>query len=283
MKILVFDTSSIISLVTNNLLGTLNPLKERFRGEFYIPKSVEYELVDKPLEGKMFKLEAMMVRRAIRNKLLNVYSNEINVESLLNKVNSIYYEKGKPINIVSKAEVEALALAVNMKAEAYVVDERTMRLLVEDPEKLKLRVEELTDSLRRLQAEFENFKKRRDKEEQERMVYHDARMIEQLLPIIDTFESALKHVREVSADEKLINGVELIFGQLFSALEKQGLRSMDVVNKPFDPYKADALMQEKTAPEKDNIVLEELQKGYMFKDRVLRHAKVKVGVADKSE
>jgi len=153
----------------------------------------------------------------------------------------------------------------------------------EDPEKLKLRVEELTDSLRRLQAEFENFKKRRDKEEQERMVYHDARMIEQLLPIIDTFESALKHVREVSADEKLINGVELIFGQLFSALEKQGLRSMDVVNKPFDPYKADALMQEKTAPEKDNIVLEELQKGYMFKDRVLRHAKVKVGVADKSE
>ena len=137
MKILVFDTSSIISLVTNNLLGTLNPLKERFRGEFYIQKFVEYELVDKPLEGKMFKLEAMMVRRAIRNKLLNVYSNEINVESLLNKVNSIYYEKGKPINIVSKAEVEALALAVNMKAEAYVVDERTMRLLVEDPEKLK--------------------------------------------------------------------------------------------------------------------------------------------------
>lgn len=137
MKTLVFDTSSIISLVTNNLLGTLNPLKEKFRGEFYIPKSVEYELVDKPLEGKMFKLEAMMVRRAIRSKLLNVYNRDINVESLLNKINSIYYAKGKPINIVSKAEVEALALAVNLKAEAYVVDERTMRLMVEDPARLK--------------------------------------------------------------------------------------------------------------------------------------------------
>ncbi len=151
----------------------------------------------------------------------------------------------------------------------------------EDPEKLKLRVEELTDSLKRLQAEFENFKKRRDKEEKERLIYHDAKLIEQLLPIIDTFEAAIKHVRELSGDEKLISGVEMIYSQLFSALEKQGLRRMELLNKPFDPYKADALMQEKTSPENDNIVLEEFQKGYMFKDKVLRHAKVKVGVADK--
>lgn len=151
-----------------------------------------------------------------------------------------------------------------------------------DPEKLKAKAEELTDSLKRLQAEFENFKKRRDKEEQERIIYHDAKIIEQLLPIIDTFEVAIKHIKEISNDEKLVSGFEMIYSQLFSALEKQGLRPIEVLNKPFDPYKADALMQEKTSPEQDNIVIEEFQKGYMFKDKVLRHAKVKVGVADKT-
>jgi len=137
MKTLVFDTGSIISLVTNNLLEILKPLKEKFKGEFYLPRSVEYELVDKPIEGKMFKLEAMMVDSIIKDGTLTMYNQILNVESLLSKMNGIFLVNGKPLSIVSKAEVEALALAVALKSEAYVVDERTMRLLIEDPLRLR--------------------------------------------------------------------------------------------------------------------------------------------------
>ncbi len=137
MKTIVFDTSTIITIVTNNLLGLLKSLKERFGGEYYIPKAVEYELVDKPLEGKMFKLEAMIVRRAIKTGLIKKYNTEINAENMLNKINSIYMVKGKSIQLVSRAEVEALVLAVSLNADAYAVDERTMRLLIEDPERLR--------------------------------------------------------------------------------------------------------------------------------------------------
>ncbi|MBS3174957.1 hypothetical protein J4440_03700 [Candidatus Woesearchaeota archaeon] len=137
MKNLVFDTSSVITLVTNNLLDLLMPLKSKFKGDFFIPKSVEYELVDKPLQGKMFKLEALIVRNVIKNNLLKTYSDNIDVDSLLNQINSMFIMNDRPIILVSKAEVEALALAINLQSSAYVVDERTMRLLIEDPIKLK--------------------------------------------------------------------------------------------------------------------------------------------------
>ncbi|MEK6947859.1 MAG: hypothetical protein AABX19_01305 [Nanoarchaeota archaeon] len=137
MKTIVLDTSSVISLVTNNLLEIIKPLKEKFKGTFYIPESVEYELIDKPLETKMFKLEAIMVSKAIEDKDFVVYEESIDVGSLLHKINNLYFVNGKPISIVSKAEVEALALAIKLESSAYAVDERTMRLVIEDPMRLK--------------------------------------------------------------------------------------------------------------------------------------------------
>ena len=137
MKTIVLDTSSVISLVTNNLLEIIKPLKEKFKGTFYIPESVEYELIDKPLETKMFKLEAIMVSKAIEDKDFVVYEESIDVGSLLHKINNQYFVNGKPISIVSKAEVEALALAIKLESSAYAVDERTMRLVIEDPMRLK--------------------------------------------------------------------------------------------------------------------------------------------------
>lgn len=132
MKTLVFDSSSIISLATNDLLWTLKPLKDEFQGSFYIPSSVKYELVDVPLESHRFKWEAIMVSTLITEENLMVHE-KMDVEELLNSVNSIFSARGQAIKVVSKAEVEALAVALQMNAEAYVVDERTMRLLIEDP------------------------------------------------------------------------------------------------------------------------------------------------------
>ena len=135
MTSIVFDTSSIISIVSNNLTSVLEPLKKEFKGEFYIPASVKYELVDKPMTIKRFKLEAMMIKKIIDNNLLKTY-HSIEVDNLLHLMNNIYSVRNKGIHILDRAEVEALALVSEIHAEAYVVDERTMRLVIEDPIKL---------------------------------------------------------------------------------------------------------------------------------------------------
>ena len=135
MKTLVFDTSSIISLVTNDLLHVIPDLKQLFNGEFCIPESVRVELVDKPLASKKYKLEAMMINGVINTGIFQV-NKSLDVDFLLNIVNNIYSAKDKPIHILDRAEIEAVALAVKLNSLAYVVDERTMRLLVEDPAKL---------------------------------------------------------------------------------------------------------------------------------------------------
>ncbi len=136
MKFLVFDSSAIISLATNDLLWTLKHLKEFFKGDFYIPKAVRAELVDTPYHSHKFKLESIMISRLIEENILNTHE-ELEVDSLLQSINHMFSAKGEAIKIVSRGEVEALALSVKMDALAYVVDERTMRLVIENPEKLR--------------------------------------------------------------------------------------------------------------------------------------------------
>ncbi|MBS3131064.1 nucleotide exchange factor GrpE [Candidatus Woesearchaeota archaeon] len=133
-------------------------------------------------------------------------------------------------------------------------------------------IEELTDSLQRLQAEFDNYRKRLEKEKQEFVKYSKAEIIENILPILDSFELALRNSKD---PEKFRKGVEMIYAQLVSALEREGLRPINAAGKKFDPYYHEVLLKEKFDKDED-IVLEELQKGYMLNDRVLRYSKVKV-------
>jgi molecular chaperone GrpE len=133
------------------------------------------------------------------------------------------------------------------------------------------KIAELTDCLQRLQAEFENYKKRAEKENGHFMKFANANLIGELLPLLDSFEFAFKN----KDSKEFVQGVELIFAQLFSILEKQGLRPIHAEGKKFDPYKHEVLLQEPS--DKDEIVLEELQKGYMLQDKVLRFSKVKIG------
>ena len=135
MKNIVFDTGGIITLATNDLLWTLEKLKNKYNGDFCIPHSVKYELVDKPLGIKKFKLEAIMVNQLILDGVLDVH-DPLNVDELLELVNNIFSSKGKNIHILDRAEVEAMSLVLRLKADAYVVDERTMRMLIEDPKSL---------------------------------------------------------------------------------------------------------------------------------------------------
>ncbi|NQU79856.1 hypothetical protein HQ545_08885 [Candidatus Woesearchaeota archaeon] len=139
MKSLVYDTGPIISMTTNNLLWVLDYLKEQFNGDFYIPRAVQEELVDKPLRSKKFKFEALQVGFRIRKGVLNVVETpQISAlaEEILRLSNHIFKARGNWLHIVHYAEMEALAAAIILNASAVVVDERTARLLVEDPNHL---------------------------------------------------------------------------------------------------------------------------------------------------
>jgi molecular chaperone GrpE len=131
---------------------------------------------------------------------------------------------------------------------------------------------ELTDTLQHLQAEFENYKKRAAKESCEFIKCANEDLILSLLPIIDNLELALKSCRE---DSDFYKGIELIYSQLIDTLHSQGLKHIECSGKKFDPYYHEVLITEESN-EPDNTITEELQKGYMLNDKVIRHSKVKI-------
>ena len=139
MKAIVFDAGPIISLTTNNLLFLLRDLKKRYKGRFYIPAAVRKELVDKPLETNRYKFEALQVMAMIEEGVLEIiHSEEIHKKAIkmLNLANSCFLAKGQPLKIIQFGEAEGMAAALSLNADAYVVDERTNRLLIENPDSL---------------------------------------------------------------------------------------------------------------------------------------------------
>ena len=144
---------------------------------------------------------------------------------------------------------------------------------VSESQKLKAERDALVDRLARLQAEFENARKRAEREQQEFREYAVADAVKTLLPSLDSFERALGTEADSS---EFRNGVELIYKQLYDALLKMGLRPIPAKGEPFDPRLHQAVEMVSTTDTKDHQVLEELQRGYKFKDRLLRPAMVKV-------
>ena len=135
-------------------------------------------------------------------------------------------------------------------------------------EKLK----ETVETLQRVQADFENYKKRVEKEKQGFLKSACSAIILEILPAVDSFEIALK---TNSNFEDFKKGMEMIYAQLVSILEKNGLKPIKAKGEKFDPYVHEALLQEESDSEK-GVIIEEFQKGYMMNDSVLRHSKVKV-------
>ncbi|MBI5046298.1 nucleotide exchange factor GrpE [Candidatus Micrarchaeota archaeon] len=132
-----------------------------------------------------------------------------------------------------------------------------------------------------LQADFENYKKRNTKETEFIRENAAANMVASLLPIIDEFELAFSHSHKAkSSDEHFHKGMELIYAKLLDLLKKESVEEMKVLGEKFDPYNHDALRQGEGDSGK---VIEVIQKGYLFKGKVLRHAKVVVGGQQKTE
>jgi molecular chaperone GrpE len=137
----------------------------------------------------------------------------------------------------------------------------------------------LYDQLLRRQAEFDNFRKRVDRDRTE--TYHRSRaeFLLELLPVVDNFERALASAKSEGGAESLQRGVELIHKQLKDALMKLGLQEIETVGQSFDPHLHEAITIEPTDAHQENTVIEEFQRGYKLGDRLLRPAKVKVAAS----
>ncbi|WP_274651946.1 nucleotide exchange factor GrpE [Paenibacillus humicola] len=128
----------------------------------------------------------------------------------------------------------------------------------------------------RAQADFDNFRRRTMKEKEELASYASMKLLGQLLPVVDNFGRALEAGRSGGDFDAFAKGVDMIFRQLEQVLEQEGLKPMDTVGQPFNPEFHQAIMQVESEEHEEGIVVEEVQKGYMLKDKVLRPAMVKV-------
>jgi molecular chaperone GrpE len=136
--------------------------------------------------------------------------------------------------------------------------------------------QDLNDRLLRSFAEFENFRRRVERDRSEYVQYATAEAARELLPILDDFERAL---RVQTADETYAKGVEMIYKRLLDVLQRLGLEPLESVGKPFDPNVHQAVDRAETEDGEGDIVLEEYQRGYNFKGKLLRPAMVKVAVS----
>ncbi len=164
---------------------------------------------------------------------------------------------------------------ISKTEENETVDEGVVEELPKDREKLETELQELNDKYLRLYAEFENYKKRVNKDKEELVNYGSESLLSELLPIVDSLELALKHASD-NVSEGLVQGVEITLKELIKTLEKAGLNAIEADGKLFDPAVHHAMTQVERDDVEENTVIEEFRKGYMLKEKVLRPSLVAV-------
>lgn len=138
------------------------------------------------------------------------------------------------------------------------------------------KIEELTDQVKRQMAEFDNFRKRTEKEKSQMYEIGAKSIIEKVLPVVDNFERGLAAVPEENKDDAFVDGMNKIYKQLMTMLEEADVKPIEAVGKEFDPSLHNAVMQTESEEYESGIIAQELQKGYMYRDSVVRHSMVAV-------
>lgn len=170
----------------------------------------------------------------------------------------------------------------NASSEAEVIEESEEEAVEEispeqaEIEQLKAELEEAQNRNVRLQADYDNFRRRTKKEKEEAAKYKSQKLAESLLPAIDNFERALMIEPETEEAKNLLQGMKMVYNQISEALESEQVTVMETVGQPFDPHMHQAVMQVEEEGYDSNIIVEELQKGYILNDKVIRPAMVKV-------
>ena len=183
-------------------------------------------------------------------------------------------EASKAAEEAEETPEEAAAKAAAMEAEAREAfsDEN----LEEKQDKKDIAIADLTDRLKRSMAEFDNFRKRSEKEKATMFDMGARSIAEKILPVVDNFERAMVAAPKEGDGKAFSDGITMIYNQLKKTLEDLGVKPIDCVGQPFDPNFHNAVMHIEDESLGENVVAEELLKGYMYKDSVLRHSMVKV-------
>lgn len=165
---------------------------------------------------------------------------------------------------------------VNEETEVQGEQAEVAQKLQSEVEKLQELLEEKENKILRVQADFENYKRRTRIEQETFQKYRSQNIVSDILPALDSFERALQINPDNEQTKSLLQGMQMVQRQLVEALKNEGIESIPAVGEPFDPTLHQAVMQVEDENYESNVVVEELQKGYKLKDRVIRPSMVKV-------
>ena len=175
-----------------------------------------------------------------------------------------------------KAEGEAAEEDAEEASEGSEKEKKSFFKKKEKKDKKDEKIEELNDRLMRTMAEFDNFRKRTEKEKAQMFEIGAKDIVEKILPVVDNFERGLAAVPEAEKGGAFAQGMEMIYKQFIKCLEDAGVTAIEAIGKEFDPNLHNAVMHAEDENFGENIVSEEFQKGYKYRDTVVRHSMVKV-------
>jgi molecular chaperone GrpE len=187
-------------------------------------------------------------------------------------------ETAEEVKETEAAEDEVTEATPETQAGSEEVEETKEKKLFGKKKKDKKdeKIEELTDRVKRQMAEFENFRKRTEKEKAGMYAVGAKDVIEKILPVVDNFERGLATVSEESKEDPFVDGMNRIYKQLMTELENIGVKPIEAVGQEFDPNFHNAVMQVESDEYESGVVAQELQKGYTYHDMVVRHSMVGV-------
>lgn len=190
----------------------------------------------------------------------------------LREVNELSNEK--QVEEQNEEVVEEVQTEAAEATEAEASEE--VNPLQQENDQLKQQLEEEENRYLRLQADFDNFRRRSRLDAEAAQKYRAQSLVADILPALDNFERALQVNTADEQTKSVLQGVEMVYRQLVEALQKEGVEAIESVGKTFDPYLHQAVMQVEDGEYEPNTVVEELQKGYKLKDKIIRPAMVKV-------
>jgi molecular chaperone GrpE len=192
-------------------------------------------------------------------------SNEKNVADQEEAVDTLQNES-------PEADVEVVdAEDVTIEEASEVVDESEQKIA-----ELQAKLDETENKMLRAQADFDNFRRRSRLDQEAAQKYRAQSLVTEIIPALDNFERALQIEADNDQTKSLLQGVNMVYNQLVQALQSEGVEAIKAVGEQFDPHLHQAVMQVEDENFDSNTVIEELQKGYTLKDRVIRPSMVKV-------
>ena len=217
------------------------------------------------MENKQDKSQEEMVKEAVEEAKKNAQETEEAEAETEEKAEEETEEKE-----AEETEAKTEESEEDKKSEKKLFGKKNKK------DKKDEKIEELTDRLTRQMAEFDNFRKRTDKEKSQMYEVGAKDIIEKILPFVDNFERGLDAVKEEDKEDPFVQGMEKVYKHLMTTLEEIEVKPIEAVGKEFDPNFHNAVMHVDDENFGENIVAEEFQKGYTYRDSIVRHSMVKV-------